>query len=77
MRLVSAGLQVPYPTVGPGITFVVLCTYAWIRPLLRVGVPPTEDPGYTMPPVAAVVIAVIAVALTAFALRHERMFRPV
>ncbi|WP_205751959.1 sensor histidine kinase [Cryptosporangium phraense] len=30
--LVSAGLQVLYPTFGPGIAFVVLCTYAWLRP---------------------------------------------
>ncbi|HTJ39851.1 MAG TPA: histidine kinase [Dactylosporangium sp.] len=28
----SAGLQVLYPGVGPGLAFVVLCTYAWLRP---------------------------------------------
>ena len=28
----SAGLQVLYPGFGPGIAFVVLCTYAWLRP---------------------------------------------
>ena len=30
--VVSAGLQLIYPDFGPGIAFVVLCTYAWIRP---------------------------------------------
>lgn len=28
----GAGLQIIYPGFGPGITFVVLCTYAWMRP---------------------------------------------
>lgn len=28
----SAGLQVLYPDFGPGLVFVVLCTYAWLRP---------------------------------------------
>ncbi|MGI5244104.1 sensor histidine kinase [Dactylosporangium sp. CA-139066] len=28
----SAGLQVLYPSLGPGLAFVVLCTYAWLRP---------------------------------------------
>ena len=30
--LISAGLQAIYPGFGPGIAFVVLCTYAWLRP---------------------------------------------
>ncbi|MGC4747380.1 sensor histidine kinase [Micromonospora sp. DT201] len=30
--VVSAGLQVLFPAFGPGIAFVVLCTYAWLRP---------------------------------------------
>jgi signal transduction histidine kinase len=30
--LVSAGLQLMFPWYGPGIAFVVLCTYAWMRP---------------------------------------------
>ncbi|GAA3455586.1 sensor histidine kinase [Dactylosporangium matsuzakiense] len=30
--LVSAGLQVLFPAFGPGVAFVVLCTYAWLRP---------------------------------------------
>jgi signal transduction histidine kinase len=30
--LVSAGLQLMFPSFGPGIAFVVLCTYAWLRP---------------------------------------------
>jgi signal transduction histidine kinase len=30
--LVSAGLQLMFPSYGPGIAFVVLCTYAWVRP---------------------------------------------
>ena len=30
--LISAGLQAIYPPFGPGIAFVVLCTYAWLRP---------------------------------------------
>jgi signal transduction histidine kinase len=30
--LVSAGLQFMFPAFGPGIAFVVLCTYAWLRP---------------------------------------------
>jgi signal transduction histidine kinase len=30
--LVSAGLQAIYPAYGPGLAFVVLCTYAWLRP---------------------------------------------
>jgi signal transduction histidine kinase len=29
---VSAGLQLMFPAFGPGIAFVVLCTYAWVRP---------------------------------------------
>jgi hypothetical protein len=28
----SAGLQIIHPGFGPGIAFVVLCTYAWLRP---------------------------------------------
>ncbi len=28
----SAGLQVLFPAFGPGIAFVALCTYAWLRP---------------------------------------------
>ncbi len=28
----SSGMQVLYPPVGPGLAFVVLCTYAWLRP---------------------------------------------
>ncbi|MFC4046925.1 sensor histidine kinase [Dactylosporangium siamense] len=28
----AAGLQVLYPGVGPGLVFVVVCTYAWLRP---------------------------------------------
>jgi signal transduction histidine kinase len=28
----SAALQVLFPAFGPGIAFVVLCTYAWLRP---------------------------------------------
>ena len=28
----SALLQVCFPPVGPGLTFVLLCTYAWLRP---------------------------------------------
>ena len=27
-----AGLQMLFPAFGPGIAFVVLCTYAWLRP---------------------------------------------
>jgi signal transduction histidine kinase len=30
--LVSAALQLMFPWFGPGIAFVVLCTYAWLRP---------------------------------------------
>jgi signal transduction histidine kinase len=30
--LVSAGFQTMFPSYGPGIAFVVLCTYAWLRP---------------------------------------------
>jgi signal transduction histidine kinase len=30
--LVSAALQLMFPWYGPGIAFVVLCTYAWLRP---------------------------------------------
>jgi signal transduction histidine kinase len=30
--LVSAALQLMVPWFGPGIAFVVLCTYAWLRP---------------------------------------------
>jgi signal transduction histidine kinase len=30
--LASGGLQVLYPPAGPGLAFVVLCTYAWLRP---------------------------------------------
>jgi signal transduction histidine kinase len=30
--LVSASLQLIVPSFGPGIAFVVLCTYAWMRP---------------------------------------------
>jgi len=30
--LVSAALQLMFPSFGPGIAFVVLCTYAWLRP---------------------------------------------
>jgi signal transduction histidine kinase len=30
--VVSAGLQLMFPWFGPGIAFVVLCTYAWLRP---------------------------------------------
>ena len=30
--LVSAALQVMFPAYGAGIAFVVLCTYAWLRP---------------------------------------------
>jgi len=30
--LISAGLQAIYPGFGPGIAFVVLCTFAWLRP---------------------------------------------
>ncbi|MFG1925074.1 sensor histidine kinase [Cryptosporangium sp. NPDC048952] len=30
--LASAGLQLLVPAFGPGIVFVVLCTYAWLRP---------------------------------------------
>ena len=30
--LVSAVLQLMFPAFGPGIAFVVLCTYAWLRP---------------------------------------------
>src|SRR3954470_688227 len=30
--LISAGLQAIDPGFGPGIAFVVLCTYAWLRP---------------------------------------------
>jgi signal transduction histidine kinase len=30
--LVGAGLQLMFPSFGPGIAFVVLCTYAWLRP---------------------------------------------
>ena len=29
---ISAVLQVMFPSYGPGIAFVVLCTYAWLRP---------------------------------------------
>ncbi|MFF5229456.1 sensor histidine kinase [Dactylosporangium sp. NPDC000521] len=28
----AAGLQVLYPGMGPGLVFVVVCTYAWLRP---------------------------------------------
>lgn len=28
----SAVLQAVFPQVGPGLTFVALCTYAWLRP---------------------------------------------
>ncbi|MFG1609621.1 sensor histidine kinase [Actinoplanes sp. NPDC049265] len=31
----SAGLQVLFPGFGPGLAFVVLCTYAWLRPVAR------------------------------------------
>ena len=30
--VVSAGLQALFPSFGPGIAFVVLCTVAWLRP---------------------------------------------
>jgi signal transduction histidine kinase len=30
--VVSAALQLMFPSFGPGIAFVVLCTYAWMRP---------------------------------------------
>ncbi|NUR61840.1 MAG: sensor histidine kinase [Catenulispora sp.] len=30
--VVSAALQLLFPSYGPGIAFVVLCTYAWLRP---------------------------------------------
>ncbi|NUR27728.1 MAG: sensor histidine kinase [Catenulispora sp.] len=30
--VVSAALQMMFPAYGPGIAFVVLCTYAWLRP---------------------------------------------
>jgi len=30
--LVSAALQLMFPWYGPGIAFVALCTYAWLRP---------------------------------------------
>jgi signal transduction histidine kinase len=30
--LVSAALQLMFPSFGAGIAFVVLCTYAWLRP---------------------------------------------
>jgi signal transduction histidine kinase len=30
--LAGAGLQLMFPSFGPGIAFVVLCTYAWLRP---------------------------------------------
>ncbi|WP_285686461.1 histidine kinase [Actinoplanes sp. NBRC 103695] len=30
--VVSAALQVLFPAFGPGLAFVVLCTYAWMRP---------------------------------------------
>jgi signal transduction histidine kinase len=30
--VVSAALQLMFPPYGPGIAFVVLCTYAWLRP---------------------------------------------
>jgi signal transduction histidine kinase len=30
--MVSAALQLMFPSFGPGIAFVVLCTYAWLRP---------------------------------------------
>jgi len=30
--LVSAAFQLMFPSFGPGIAFVVLCTYAWLRP---------------------------------------------
>lgn len=30
--VVSAALQLMFPSFGPGIAFVVLCTYAWLRP---------------------------------------------
>jgi len=29
---VSAAFQLMFPSFGPGIAFVVLCTYAWLRP---------------------------------------------
>ncbi|MGI5183733.1 sensor histidine kinase [Dactylosporangium sp. CA-152071] len=28
----AAGLQVLYPGAGPGLAFVAVCTYAWLRP---------------------------------------------
>jgi hypothetical protein len=37
--------------------------------LLRVSVPPAEDPGYTMPPAAVVVVAVLATAVIVLGLR--------
>jgi signal transduction histidine kinase len=30
--VVSAALQLMFPSFGPGIAFVMLCTYAWLRP---------------------------------------------
>jgi signal transduction histidine kinase len=30
--VVSGALQLMFPSFGPGIAFVVLCTYAWLRP---------------------------------------------
>jgi hypothetical protein len=37
--------------------------------LLRVSVPPSEDPGYTMPPVAFVVVTLLATAVVVLAVR--------
>ncbi len=37
--------------------------------LLRVSVPPAEDPGYTMPPAAVVIVALLATAVILLALR--------
>ncbi|MEV6638194.1 histidine kinase [Actinoplanes sp. NPDC051470] len=31
----GAGMQVLYPVFGPGLAFVALCTYAWLRPAAR------------------------------------------
>ena len=57
----------PYLRRGGVIAAGVIALLA--AALLRVSVPPSEDPGYAMPPAAIVVIALLATAVILFALR--------
>ncbi|MET0495089.1 MAG: hypothetical protein ABW000_18360 [Actinoplanes sp.] len=57
----------PYLRRGGLITTGVIALLGAV--LLRVSVPPTEDPGYTMPLTAALIIAAVAVTVAVIALR--------